>query len=414
MSVKDLQAHIEKLSVDIDRQKEILKQLTQSKSAAQRQLNSILDPVARLPLEISSEIFIRCLPPLPKPGASHVPMLLLNICNTWTDIALSTPALWASIHINFPRGEGFSEVFAMWLERARNRSLSISLHKSFDDGVETLVWQHAPHIKNFAIYSDEDHLSLSTNAGLFPSLETLTIGGLPDENDDLPLFRCQQILKILCLAPNLVECTFNNFFIYDHPLPESSVLRSLQHLRFAFEDLGEADHSNGFIKYMTLPALQTLALPINNASGPDIISFFERSSPSLLHLTLAVFGALHVSQVEGCLRLLPTLTTFEFHAHRILVNQLFTALAESSSDFLPNLRSMKIHDYPLMSPEELPSYEALLLVLSSRRNQIFRFELSSDDLEWNIPQADTLVGFQQLVADGMEIHIGTHSQSFLS
>ncbi|KAJ7102763.1 hypothetical protein C8R44DRAFT_682186, partial [Mycena epipterygia] len=132
MSVEELRAHIEKVSAGIERQKEVLKQPEYSKSAAQRQLNAIRDPVARLPPEISSDIFIRCLPPIPEPDASHVPMLLLNICNTWTDIALFTPALWASIHIDFPRVTGFNEVLRMWLERARNRSLSISLHRSFD------------------------------------------------------------------------------------------------------------------------------------------------------------------------------------------------------------------------------------------------------------------------------------------
>ncbi|KAJ7657481.1 hypothetical protein B0H17DRAFT_870855, partial [Mycena rosella] len=65
---------------------------------------AVRDPVSRLPLEISSEIFIQCLPSTsnPQPGARDIPMLLLNICNAWTDIALSTPALWEAIHIQFP------------------------------------------------------------------------------------------------------------------------------------------------------------------------------------------------------------------------------------------------------------------------------------------------------------------------
>ncbi|KAJ7748784.1 hypothetical protein DFH07DRAFT_713969, partial [Mycena maculata] len=75
--------HFEKILVDLDLQREVL---------------AVHDPLARLPLEISSEIFLQCLPPLPEPGAHHVPMLFLNICNAWTSIALSTPALWASIH----------------------------------------------------------------------------------------------------------------------------------------------------------------------------------------------------------------------------------------------------------------------------------------------------------------------------
>ncbi|KAJ6525044.1 hypothetical protein DFH09DRAFT_936989, partial [Mycena vulgaris] len=98
MSVTELQRRIVELSADIVRQKEVLQQLETRKGAAQRQLNAIRDPVARLPLEISSEIFIRYLPSRPKPGGRHVPMLFLDICNAWADIAISTPTLWASIH----------------------------------------------------------------------------------------------------------------------------------------------------------------------------------------------------------------------------------------------------------------------------------------------------------------------------
>lgn len=100
MSAAELHALIEQLSADINRQKEVLKELECRKRAAHRQLNAILDPVARLPFEISSEIqvFVQCLPSRERPAAAHAPVLLLNICNAWSDIALSTRALWANIH----------------------------------------------------------------------------------------------------------------------------------------------------------------------------------------------------------------------------------------------------------------------------------------------------------------------------
>ncbi|KAJ7666926.1 hypothetical protein DFH06DRAFT_952749, partial [Mycena polygramma] len=90
------------LSTEIDVQKNVLKNLEKEKSLVQRQLNSALDPVARLPLEVSSEIFLQSLPPFPKTGAEYVPMLFLNICHAWTDIALYKPELWAEIQITFP------------------------------------------------------------------------------------------------------------------------------------------------------------------------------------------------------------------------------------------------------------------------------------------------------------------------
>ncbi|KAJ7604605.1 hypothetical protein B0H17DRAFT_1189718 [Mycena rosella] len=79
MSVAELQAQIDSLSANILRHKQALKDLECSKSAAQCQLNAIRDPVARLPLEISSEIFIQCLSTRPRPGSRHAPMILANI-----------------------------------------------------------------------------------------------------------------------------------------------------------------------------------------------------------------------------------------------------------------------------------------------------------------------------------------------
>jgi hypothetical protein len=65
MSVTELQARIAKLSADIALQKEVAKQFR--------------DPVARLPLELSSEIFHLCLPPFsirPTLGTHNISMLL--------------------------------------------------------------------------------------------------------------------------------------------------------------------------------------------------------------------------------------------------------------------------------------------------------------------------------------------------
>ncbi|KAJ7827989.1 hypothetical protein B0H13DRAFT_2438545, partial [Mycena leptocephala] len=103
--VEELRARIAKLSTEIDRHKEVVRKLERDKSLVQQQLNAVLDPVGRLPREISSEIFLQCLPALPalpEPGGEDVPMLLLNICNAWTTIVLSIPTLWAAIHITHP------------------------------------------------------------------------------------------------------------------------------------------------------------------------------------------------------------------------------------------------------------------------------------------------------------------------
>jgi hypothetical protein len=53
--------HIKELSSEITLQKKLLKQLEHDKSLLQGQLNTVVDPSERLPLEISSEIFLQCI-----------------------------------------------------------------------------------------------------------------------------------------------------------------------------------------------------------------------------------------------------------------------------------------------------------------------------------------------------------------
>ncbi|KAJ7902223.1 hypothetical protein B0H13DRAFT_1882710 [Mycena leptocephala] len=61
------------------------------------------DPMMRLPVEIVAEIFILCLPDTypgssdQLPAKSRAPLLLLNICKHWADVAVSPPALWKNL-----------------------------------------------------------------------------------------------------------------------------------------------------------------------------------------------------------------------------------------------------------------------------------------------------------------------------
>ncbi|KAJ7657470.1 hypothetical protein B0H17DRAFT_356713 [Mycena rosella] len=172
MSVADLQARIETVSGEIDRQKEVLKKLERSKSALQRQLNAVRDPVSRLPLEISSQSSSNAFPiSNPQPGARDIPMLFLNICNAWTDITLSNPALWEASHIKFPRAKGFDQLLTTWLSRARNRFLSLSLHRTVGEGAATIVRGYTEKLRSLEIHSDDaDCLELLDGMSC-PSLE---------------------------------------------------------------------------------------------------------------------------------------------------------------------------------------------------------------------------------------------------
>ncbi|KAJ7435015.1 hypothetical protein B0H11DRAFT_2369103 [Mycena galericulata] len=423
MSIHELEARLEKLSADIAWHRKILNNLQQNKSLLQRQINAVRDPVARLPLEISSEIFLRCLPTFPEPGAHHVPMLFLGICNAWTDIALSTPSLWAAIHVVFPRARGFTELLVTWLQRAGTRPLSVSLSNIFDDseGVVPLIWRYGQQLKHLELCYDEEEdiyeyrLSDLWSAPL-PLLETLTIRCSSHLDNDLG-FRSPRILELLHLAPNLVECMFDYMLtVYGFgAIKEPLALPNLRRLAFGSGQDNESD--DRILTCLTIPHLESLTVSMLVLSVDDLLSFLKRSSPPLRELILGT-GLDSKNQFDGleeCLRLVPTLTRLEFWYWPVTRNpeELFAA---SPSEFLPNLRSLAIRVY-LAAPYIGIWWETLLRVLTARRTQIqiihiecesFEF-LSSSQIVANIP-----AGFRELVAGGMKLYIGPDTQNLVS
>ncbi|KAJ7223927.1 hypothetical protein C8J57DRAFT_969121, partial [Mycena rebaudengoi] len=83
----------------ITQQRRVLEGLEARRTSIQLQLDRVPYPILTLPLEITSEIFIQCLPEPPALENAHIdalqaPLLLLHICKEWRRIALSLPALW--------------------------------------------------------------------------------------------------------------------------------------------------------------------------------------------------------------------------------------------------------------------------------------------------------------------------------
>ncbi|KAJ7762558.1 hypothetical protein B0H16DRAFT_1368759 [Mycena metata] len=104
---------------------------------------ALISPVRRLPHDIIQEIFVACLPTHRNcvMSAVEAPVLLGRICTSWRSISLSTPRLWACLHIVEPSCFGLSpaaasldaklaqrlDVTKSWLSRSGNCPISISL-----------------------------------------------------------------------------------------------------------------------------------------------------------------------------------------------------------------------------------------------------------------------------------------------
>ncbi|KAJ6542066.1 hypothetical protein DFH09DRAFT_991011 [Mycena vulgaris] len=407
MSAEEIQGRIDKLSADIFRQKEVLKQLEASKGAAQRQLNAILDPVARLPLEISSEIFVQCLPARPGPDASEAPLLFLNICNTWTEIALSTPALWAAIHADNPVVDPASLLNA-WLKRAGSRALSISLPKNLTRDVPAVIGTHRDRLGDLTMYHDTNNIPLLAAAGPFVFLKTLTITGLALDEYEATLQLTSTTLDILRASPNLVECTFD-LVVYtgdDYTDGELLVLPHMKHLKF-----GTYPHSYStelILNYLSTPLLQTLHVPSDAQGQEALIRFLKRSSPPLQNIVMGSYMAVvdfSGNEMEEWLSLLPELTHLEiYHPSKLTADHIITILADSPG-VVPKLSSLTLGRVP----SDALWYQKLATTLSVRRKQI-KFVRISDSAR---PAEEICVSLRQLAAEGMSIHIGTGEHNYI-
>ncbi|KAJ6510659.1 hypothetical protein C8R45DRAFT_1068621 [Mycena sanguinolenta] len=280
MSVEELHAHIVRLDTEIDLQKELLKKLEHDRSLVQRQLNAALDPVARLPVEISSEIFLYGTQPA---------AVLMNICHAWSEIALATPTLWMSLRIDFPCAEDLVEALPVWFQRARNRPLSLTItlcgrSSNWNHRVSSLIWCHGAQLKHLEILDDDDFgdeseesldlLGPTTSLSL-SSLETLTMRCERQQRDYL----ASHIVELLRQAPNIVECIFDNIRTLDN-FPDSDylIVPTLRRVNFGDRHTGEPD----ILHRLSLPALETLVIPISSVFYEEhLLALIQRSAPPL-------------------------------------------------------------------------------------------------------------------------------------
>ncbi|KAF7361460.1 hypothetical protein MSAN_01179100 [Mycena sanguinolenta] len=406
MSVRE---RIAKFDIEINLQRELLKKLERDKSLAQRQLNSILDPIARLPWEISSEIFLQSLPPFPaEHGARHVPMLLLNICNTWSAIALSTPALWTAFHIDLPCTRRLKELLLVWLQRASNRLLSISLHVERDfvhRDIVAIIWRHGQQLKHLELLerASEDGGDTIENMvpGPLPSLETLTMRG--------GTFCIDYTLELLQLAPNLIE-----YLVYTTELLFNAPVEKVVHPNLRRLIVGAPGRyprgRQELLQYLSLPRLEALSIGMTHGA---LLGFLQESSPPLLELTLGDVFHTKFDELVECLRLVPDLERLEmWYARCLTVEELMTALA-GSPPLLPHIKALSFH---LAGYEEI-EWPTLARTLAALRTQL---RLQSFHLVGlhrapsaaKMPTPVIIAAFRELAADGMEVCISATDGSW--
>ncbi|KAJ6488935.1 hypothetical protein C8R45DRAFT_1143200 [Mycena sanguinolenta] len=430
MSVQELRARIVALDNEIELQKQLLGKLEKDKTLALRRLNAALDPVARLPLEISSEIFLQSL--AARPGESREgPAGLLRICSAWTDIVLSTPHLWTTICIHFPCGDDFEDVLPIWIRRAGSRPLSMSISlrgysRNWNHRVSDVLWRHGAQLKHLEILdnddfalgeddsdSDDEVIDILGGAASMslPLLETLAIRCRFQERK----YSGFDIMQLLRGAPNIVECSFHNMFIL-HPRSKNLAVTTLRRLIFGVvpSGVGVFTGNDEIFLCLSLPALETLSLPMMCFNDDDLRVILEKSTPPLRDLTLGWnFHNVDWSELRECLRLIPSLTRFAmWKPDTEAVIQLFANLVDDPS-LLPNLRDLTIHirvtDHSPEPDISESSWRTLVRAVSTPR----RMEQLCIGPVAVSPPPDILASLRELVADGANVHVGTEDINFV-
>ncbi|KAJ6510706.1 hypothetical protein C8R45DRAFT_964923 [Mycena sanguinolenta] len=279
-----------------------------------------------------------------------------------------------------------------------------------------MIWRHGTQLRHLEALDCEEEEDGDAVIDLFgrttleplPVLEHLTICSTVDERWYYP----RQIFELLRLAPNLVECVLDNIHYSIRELADDKMVHvSVRRLTFGErKDLGRDDCDDAMLNYLSLPALEVLSLPMRTVVGDDLRRFIERSAPPLQELAMGwTYHETDSVHLHKCLHLIPSLTRFQmWRPETPIVVELFAALADSPS-LLPNLRRLTVHTLSIMHSLPDSFWRAVVHMVSARRVQLHL------EAFLEAPPSDVLAALQELVNDGVEIHlIGLGNHDFMS
>ncbi|KAJ7160325.1 hypothetical protein C8R46DRAFT_366970 [Mycena filopes] len=425
-TLPSLRTRIDELTTTIEAHKKILCALESSRSDARRELNAIMDPMARLPLEIASDILLRAMPsavPHPSPG----PLLFLAVSHLWQNIALSTPSLWASLRLrSVSRGTPFAQGCETWISRARTLPLSVSVRGSLKDRpICELIKQKAGQIRELRVYPLRA-VDLERLIAPFRVLTSLTIGAFKPRSH---FRRADEFVAMLRAAPVLEVLTLKGIDFREDIHGEGVHAEALTHASLRALSLSKSDNSVDttsaiVLQYLTLPALGGLFVSTLDISHTDFIAFLTRSSPPLLVLRLNLPGVdddvdeWSADVVIKYFQLIPGLIDLDVWADEDADEDdedpfaAFLQVLASAPDFLPNVQDLTLRTSSLDAQERRNLLRGLTMRRASRHSPLKSCRI----LFWPGDPADVddiLPSLRQLVEDGLRIHIGHEGQNLI-
>ncbi|KAJ6539670.1 hypothetical protein B0H19DRAFT_1180071 [Mycena capillaripes] len=211
----DLVSHVQELA----RMDERIRELSAQRDRIQAYIDShtaLLSYPRRLPVDIVREIFVACLPTDRNAvmSAQEAPLILCQICSAWRTIALTTPRLWASLHVPFEfvlSTEQRMQAVVRWLQLSGACPISLSFSDCVNDGgwgasSGPVLANATALIKALAAFSARwrhvEFMQFSSTcahqfAGISPPLESFKLTGNGLVLRQLDIFNAQSLRTVI-------------------------------------------------------------------------------------------------------------------------------------------------------------------------------------------------------------------------
>jgi F-box-like len=461
---------LERTELEISRVQVLLDELMQKRSFLKQEINDRFCPALQLPPEISTEIFSHCLPSIESYSPSEenmTPFLLGQICRTWRHFTWSTPRLWSTMCLDLSFQTNIS-LIKQWLAYSSQQPLSIRIscgqcppigvesgtgdrEEIFADVVDVIAqFSERLYIVDIGIpercYYDPDILSvISDPLPLLSSVslhnfnllwsEPCSILYVAPRLDEVRLSNCRlgeyylhmlQIKRVWlrdafldeCLAvlgtTSLTHCTLVDIKETDGLTPVTAVIRTS---RLKSLTVNSTWGISQLLDRLMAPDMLNLDVVVTNVVLPlsKFVLFIKRSSCPLQSLSLSGVG-IYGTQLFECLQLIPSLVELELSSISLRdeIVQLLGPFPTPghSQCLLPNLRVL---GYKGRLNFNSLSISGILLFrwrqgTNSRVAQLRRVNLKTI---LHISDVPAISQYRQLVAEGLDLSIGTDRESWL-
>ncbi|KAJ6567277.1 hypothetical protein DFH09DRAFT_456197 [Mycena vulgaris] len=338
------------------------------------------------PVELRVEVFLQfCGMYCPIGKDTEGPVLLLQVCRAWKELALQTPQLWTSFALDFrpfpgpKKSEFLISALKGWIDRSRNLPLSFKLRYPGPVSDATCTNLIQCILPSSARWRDVSLTVPSTSLlplwevkpNSFPSLRTLsmeTAGRCPFVLKNLGINWAQitelnlalitfptldECLYILQEGPNLKRCSMDAICVFTSNDTKRFPLPKLEHLQLTAYGGDNGGFLPGrpetqfiaFLAALSLPGLESLKIGWGVTRGPDqsyywsdshttgFVDFLQGLGGHLKTLRLECLP-FNAQQVLRCLEVVPCLRHLDFSmsqadwAHDFINDELLGALTQ--------------------------------------------------------------------------------------